>query len=169
MKTEDDLLEEIGSKLPQEYKYLASNMLITVKENKEILFPPVKEPTAICSSKDAYTVLHKYIGTIQHEEFWVITLNRAHKIIHTLKISQGGLTGTIIDTRLIIRNCLEDKATAFIISHNHPSGNKRPSEADINITKKIKDAGKLMELTLLDHVIITPQTYFSFADEGLML
>ena len=108
------------------------------------------------------------MADLEYEEFWILTLNRAHKVLGTKKISQGGLTGTVIDTRMILKHAIDKRATSLIASHNHPSGNKSPSEADINITRKLKDAASLMDITLLDHLIITGQSYFSFADEGLL-
>ncbi len=128
-----------------------------------------EEKVCIKNSQTAYELLYPVIGELEHEEFWIIILNRAHKVIKTEKISQGGLTGTVIDTRMILKHALDKRATSLIISHNHPSGNKTPSEADINITKKIKNAAEIMDINVLDHVIVAGQTYFSFADEGLMM
>ena len=128
-----------------------------------------EEKVSIKNSQTAYELLYPVIGELEHEEFWIIILNRAHKVIKTEKISQGGLTGTVIDTRMILKHALDKRATSLIVSHNHPSGNKTPSEADINITKKIKNAAEIMDINVLDHVIVAGQTYFSFADEGLML
>jgi DNA repair protein RadC len=89
-------------------------------------------------------------------------------VLKTEKISQGGLTGTVIDTRMILKHALDKRATSIIISHNHPSGNRTPSEADIKITKKIRSAAEIMDIMVLDHIIVAGRTYFSFADEGLM-
>jgi len=126
------------------------------------------EKVLIRNSETAYNVLYPIIGELEHEEFWIIILNRAHRVIRTEKISQGGLTGTVIDTRMILKHALDKKATSLIISHNHPSGNKNPSEADINITRKIKEAAGIMDITVLDHIIVAGKSYFSFADEGIM-
>ncbi len=123
---------------------------------------------SIKNSQTAYELLYPLIGELEHEEFWIIILNRAHKVIKPEKISQGGLTGTVIDTRMILKHALDKKATSLIISHNHPSGNKTPSDSDINITKKIKNAAEIMDINVLDHIIVAGQNYFSFADEGLM-
>jgi DNA repair protein RadC len=128
-----------------------------------------EEKVNIKNSHTAYELLYPVIGELEHEEFWIIILNRAHKVIKTEKISQGGLTGTVIDTRMILKHALDKRATSLIISHNHPSGNRTPSEADINITKKIKNAAEIMDINVLDHIIIAGQKYFSFADEGLMI
>ncbi|MCF8226499.1 MAG: DNA repair protein RadC [Bacteroidales bacterium] len=127
-----------------------------------------KEKVFIKDSRDAWEVMFPHTGDLEHEEFWILILNRAHKVINTQKISQGGLTGTVIDTRIILKYALDKKATSMIISHNHPSGNLKPSEADISITKKIKEAAEIMDIQLLDHIIIAGREYFSFADQGIL-
>jgi DNA repair protein RadC len=127
-----------------------------------------QEKILISNSESAYELLYPIIGELDHEEFWIIILNRAHRVLNTEKISQGGLTGTVIDTRMILKHALDKRATSIIISHNHPSGNKTPSEADIQITKKIRSAAEIMDIMVLDHVIVAGKTYFSFADEGIM-
>lgn len=127
-----------------------------------------EEKITIKNSQTAYELLYPIIGELEHEEFWIIILNRAHKVVKTEKISQGGLTGTIIDTRMILKHALDKKATSLIISHNHPSGNKKPSEADISITRKIRDAAQIMDISVLDHIIVAGKNYLSFADEGLL-
>ncbi len=126
------------------------------------------EIPAIKSSNDAYQLLLPMVGHLPHEEFWIIMLNRANKIITRYNVSKGGLTGTVIDVRLILKKALEVYAASMIISHNHPSGNLTPSDADIKITKKIKEAGSIMDIPVLDHIIVTDNGYFSFADEGLL-
>jgi len=128
-----------------------------------------EEKILISNSVSAYELLYPVIGELEHEEFWIIILNRAHRVLKTEKISQGGLTGTVIDTRMILKHALDKRATSIIISHNHPSGNKTPSEADVEITKKIKSAAEIMDIMVLDHIIVAGKTYFSFADEGLMM
>ncbi|MDB4334780.1 DNA repair protein RadC [bacterium] len=122
----------------------------------------------ISSSQDVFEFFHPSLGDLPYEEFWVLLLNRANKIIGSQKISQGGLSGTVIDVRLIMKNALDQLACSMILCHNHPSGNTRPSESDISITKKIKAAGKTMDIQVLDHIIVTDQAFFSFADEGVM-
>lgn len=127
------------------------------------------EKVVIKNSQTAFDILHTKMGNLEHEEFWILIMNRAHKVLDTMKISQGGITGTVIDTRMILKFAIDKRATSLIVSHNHPSGNKKPSEADINITRKIKNAAALMDITLLDHIIVTDHSYFSFADEGLLV
>lgn len=102
------------------------------------------------------------------EEFWVIYLSRSNKILSKEKISQGGITGTMVDNRLIFKHAIELNAVSLIISHNHPSGNIQPSNSDIQITHEIKKAGNLLNITLMDHLIVTQTSFFSFADENLL-
>lgn len=122
----------------------------------------------ISSSKDAYNILQPIIGDLMIEEFWVIYLSRSNKILSKEKISQGGITGTMVDNRLIFKHAIELNAVSLIISHNHPSGNIQPSNSDIQITHEIKKAGNLLNITLMDHLIITQTSFFSFADENLL-
>lgn len=122
----------------------------------------------ITSSRDAANFLQPVMGDLSHEEFWVLHLNRHNKIIHYERISQGGLTGTVIDVRVILKKALEKLATSIIIAHNHPSGNLQASDSDRKITRQLREAAKLMEIPLLDHLIITQTGYYSFADEGIL-
>lgn len=122
----------------------------------------------ISSSKDAYNIFQPIIGDLMIEEFWVIYLSRSNKILSKEKISQGGITGTMVDNRLIFKHAIELNAVSLIISHNHPSGNIQPSNSDIQITHEIKKAGNLLNITLMDHLIVTQTSFFSFADENLL-
>lgn len=126
------------------------------------------ERPKITSSYDAYEIFHALLADLPHEEFWVLFLNRSNKIIDKQKISQGGISGTVTDIRIILRLAIEKSASSIILCHNHPSGNHQPSDADIAITQKIKDSGDLMEISLLDHIVLTDGAYYSFADEGLL-
>lgn len=121
----------------------------------------------ITSSKAVFEIMQPVLGDLLHEEFWVLYLNNSNKVIHKSQISKGGITGTVVDMRLIFKVAFEQNATAIILSHNHPSGKLQASEADIQITKKIKLAGQNLDINVLDHVIVTEQSYFSFADEGI--
>lgn len=122
----------------------------------------------ITSSKDVFELFQQIIGDLPYEEFWILLLNRSNKIIDKLKISQGGTSGTVIDVKLILKDAIEKLATSIILCHNHPSGNTQPSEIDISITTKLKEAAKIMEIPVLDHIIITDSSYYSFADEGIL-
>ncbi|HUS86163.1 MAG TPA: DNA repair protein RadC [Bacteroidales bacterium] len=122
----------------------------------------------IRSSADVFNIFSPLLADISHEEFWILYLNRSNRIISRLKISQGGISGTITDIRIIMKKGLELLASSIIVSHNHPSGNKEPSEADISITKKIKEGAAFFDISLLDHLIVTDNGYYSFADNGLL-
>ena len=122
----------------------------------------------IASSKDVFNFFQPNLGDLPHEEFWILILNRANQVVDKVRISQGGISGTVIDTRIILRSAIEKLASGLILCHNHPSGNTQPSDADKKITDKIKTAANFMEINLLDHVIIADKDFFSFADEGLI-
>ena len=120
------------------------------------------------SSAELAEYLKNTLKDYQHEVFAVIFLNQANKITHFEVISIGGITHTIVDPRIIFKKALEVKATSLILCHNHPSGNLRPSRADEEITAKLKSAGKLLEIKVVDHMIVSEEGYFSFADEGMI-
>lgn len=126
------------------------------------------EKPQITCSKDVFTLMNSLLGDLKVEEFWVIYLNQKNKVIDKKKISLGGITYTAVDSRIIFEIALKENATGIILVHNHPSGTLTPSEADKKLTKNIKEAGKLLNIQLLEHVIITQKSYFSFADEGLI-
>jgi DNA repair protein RadC len=126
------------------------------------------ERPKVVTSSDAAEIFKPLLGDLPHEEFWILLLNRNNLYIDKLLVSQGGLTGTIIDVRIILRMALEHSACSIILCHNHPSGNLDPSEADKDITKKISEAGRQMDIPVLDHLIIGNDSYFSFADKGMM-
>lgn len=130
----------------------------------------LSECPTVSSSKDAEAQFRKLWSDKIHylEESIIMLLNRANKVIGYSKLSIGGTTGTVVDLKVIFQTALKANAQSFILCHNHPSGNLKPSEADKNITRKIKDAGRFMEISLLDHIIITNEGYYSFADEGLL-
>ena len=122
----------------------------------------------ITSSKDVFDILNPILIDLPFEEFWLLILNRANLVIKKEMISRGGVSGTVVDTKIIFKAAIENYASSMIICHNHPSGNLKPSEADIRITKNIKEAGKLMEIPLLDHLIVAENGFYSFADEGML-
>ena len=127
------------------------------------------EKIPVKSSETVFNLFHPLLGDLDHEEFWLLMLNRANRILGRFKVSQGGLAGTVIDTRIILKKALDNLASSIIVCHNHPSGNKQPSDADVKITEKLKKAAEMLEIKLLDHVIIADKSYFSFADEGLII
>lgn len=124
--------------------------------------------TKITSSNTAFKLLHPILGDLYHEEFWILYLNNSNRILQLLQLSKGGITGTLVDVRLVYKNALQLGAVAVILAHNHPSGSLNPSEADKNLTRKLKVAGENLDIKVLDHLIITENTYFSFADENLL-
>lgn len=122
----------------------------------------------IINSKDVFDAMKSHFSDLPHEEFWMMMLNRANGIVKKEMLSRGGIAGTVVDTKIVFKMAIENYASSIIICHNHPSGNKQPSDADIKITKGIKEAGKIMEIPLADHLIITDSGYYSFADEGIL-
>lgn len=123
--------------------------------------------TKVTSSKVVYEVMQPIIGELPHEEFWIVYLNNSNKILSKSQLSKGGITGTLVDVRIVFKYALEIGATGLILCHNHPSGTLVPSDADKQITKKLKLAGDTLEIKVLDHLIITETNYFSFVDEGI--
>ena len=121
----------------------------------------------VTSSKVIFEIMQPIIGELPHEEFWIIYLNNSNKIISKSQLSKGGITGTLVDVRIVFKTALEMGATALILCHNHPSGTLIPSDADKQITRKLKLAGESLEIKVLDHLIVTEASYFSFADEGI--
>ena len=119
-------------------------------------------------SKDVADIFQPLLSDLQYEEFWILFLNRSNKVINRMKLSQGGVSGTVTDVRMVMKKAIEYLASGIIVCHNHPSGNLNPSESDSKITQKIKDAGNLMDIQLLDHLIISEKDYYSFADNGLL-
>lgn len=118
------------------------------------------------SSKVVFEIMQPILGDLQHEEFWVLYLNNSNAIIDKMQLSKGGITGTLVDTRLLFKKAMELTTTAIILAHNHPSGTLKPSKADKDLTSKIKQAGVTLDIKVLDHLIITEKAYFSFADSG---
>jgi DNA repair protein RadC len=126
------------------------------------------ERQKITSSNIAYKILLKRLSDLPHEEFWILILNRANQVIKEEYLSKGGISGTVVDVRLICKRAIESNASGVVIAHNHPSGQVLPSEQDKSITKKLKEALKFFDISLLDHLIIGDQQYYSFSDEGLL-
>ncbi len=125
------------------------------------------KPKITCS-KDVFDLMHGKLSDLPHEEFWILLTNRANIVEHKIMISKGGVAGTVVDNKLIFKHALSHLASSIVLVHNHPSTNLKPSQADLNITKKICESGKLMDIKVLDHLIIAGDSYFSFADENLL-
>jgi DNA repair protein RadC len=122
----------------------------------------------ITSSADVYSIMLPVFQDLPHEEFWILMLNNNNDVIRKEVISSGGVTATIVDPKIVFKSALQHLASAIIITHNHPSGKLKPSQADISLTQKLRDGGKLLDIGVLDHVIISDRGYLSFADEGIM-
>ncbi|MFD1257471.1 DNA repair protein RadC [Mucilaginibacter terrae] len=128
----------------------------------------VKAPEVINGSRSVYHVLRRHLVDLNHEEFWILLLSRSCKIIAKELISKGGLSGTVADPKIIFHIALQHQASSIILAHNHPSGNLKPSQQDIDLTRKIHAAGRILDIGVLDHLIITDGGFFSFADEELL-
>lgn len=122
----------------------------------------------ITSSDAVYQIMHPVLADLKHEEVWVLLLNRANKVIKKIQVSKGGIAGTVVDIRMIMKEAIDALASTMILCHNHPSGNSNPSGDDDNITRKLKEAGQIMEICLLDHIIICDHSYYSYLDKGKM-
>lgn len=120
----------------------------------------------ITSSEDVYRLFHPVLADLKHEEVWVLLLNKANKVLKKIQVSKGGVEGTVVDIRMIMKEAIDNLASAMILCHNHPSGNARPSGNDDRITKQLKEAGNLMDIRLFDHVIVCDHSYYSYTDEG---
>lgn len=125
-------------------------------------------PNYVNSSEAAYRTFKSTLHDLTREEFWVAYLNNAHQLIRLEQLSKGGMTSTVVDVRILLKRCVELEAVAIVVAHNHPSGKLQPSKADKNLTQKILESAKIMDISLLDHIIITPTNYFSFADHSLL-
>lgn len=122
--------------------------------------------TKITSSKAVFELMQPILGELPHEEFWIIYLNNSNKVILKSQLSKGGITGTLVDVRLVLKTALEVGAVGLILAHNHPSGTLNPSNADKELTQKLKLAAQSLDIKVIDHLIITEKAYFSFADES---
>jgi DNA repair protein RadC len=146
----------------------AINIMAALELGRRRKSAEIIESAKIRSSNDVYTIFNPLLADLTHEEFWLLYLNRSNKILSRHKLSQGGISGTITDVRLIIKKAIELLSSSIIICHNHPSGNLDPSEADTRITHKIKEAAGYFDISLLDHIIVTDNGYYSYADSGTL-
>jgi len=154
-------IKGIGEK--RAVKIAAMFALARRRNESEVIFK-----NKISKSQDAFEIFHSLMGDLPYEEFWLLLLNRANRVIKKVKISEGGISGTVVDPKKIFQICLEQHATSILLGHNHPSGAVTPSEADNKITKKIKDCGLLLDVAVLDHIIVGDDRFYSFADEGVL-
>jgi len=127
-----------------------------------------KKLDKINTSRSVFEIMSPLLGHLSHEEFWVLYLNNSNKILAKTQMSKGGMTSTIVDVRIVMKQALEYSATAIVLVHNHPSGSLRPSKSDTQLTEKFKLAAESLDIKVLDHIIVTEKNYFSFADESLL-
>ncbi|KAA3630916.1 MAG: DNA repair protein RadC [Bacteroidetes bacterium] len=146
----------------------AINIMAVMELGRRRQLTDVKARPQLRSSQDAFDVIGPVIADLDHEEFWILLLNRANRIISREQISKGGTSGTVVDAKILFRIALEKQASSIILCHNHPSGNLRASQADLSLTKKLVEAGHHLDIMVLDHLIIARSGYLSFADEGMM-
>lgn len=145
----------------------ASNLLAVAEILKRLEEQPAKV-RRVKNSHDAYVYMRSKLAFLEHEEFWVLYLNNSNKVLARKRISKGGLTSTLVDCREVLRWALDLRSTAIVICHNHPSDSLNPSSSDKELTEKIIKAAELMDIVVLDHLILTKESYFSFNDEGLI-
>jgi DNA repair protein RadC len=146
----------------------AVSIVAGLELGKRRLAEDVLEKKKVKSSEDAFHLMFPDLSDKQYEEFWILLLDRANQVIRKVNISEGGMAGTVADPKKIYKMALDFKASSLILAHNHPSNNLKPSQNDIDLTKKLRSAGKLLDIEVLDHLIIGHDGYYSFADEGLM-
>ena len=168
-------LNELGKlSIPQLMKYngigqaKAITIIAAMELGRRRRTEEALERKKITSSSSVFELMQPVIGDLPHEEFHIIYLNNSNKVISRMQLSKGGITGTLVDVRLALKMALEHGATSIILCHNHPSGNLNPSSADKQLTQKLKIAGESLDIKILDHLIVTEKSYFSFADEGLL-
>ena len=175
LKLGDDNLNELGKLSLNDFKQVkgigeAKSIIIAaaLELGRRRQASPALEKTVVRSSKDIAQYLQAHLKDYNYEVFAVVFLNRANKINHFEIMSKGGITGTVADPRIILKKALEEDATSIVLCHNHPSGNLHPSRADEELTKKIKEAAAYLDIKVMDHIIVSEEGYYSFADDGIM-
>ncbi|MFK7948654.1 MAG: DNA repair protein RadC [Saprospiraceae bacterium] len=176
LKSADNNLNELGKisidELIKNFHGVGEAKAITIAAAMELgrrrKMSAIKDRPEIRGSQDAYNIIAPMLADLHHEEFWILMLNRGNQVLKRVQVSLGGVSGTVVDAKIIFKRALEIPASAIILCHNHPSGNLRPSMPDIEITKKIKAGAELIDIKVLDHLIVSERGYFSFADEGMM-
>lgn len=171
----DNNLHELGKRSVAElmrFKGMGEAKAISVAAALEIgrrrQLSDLRERPRVTSSRDAFNAVAPLLTDLHHEEFWVLMLNKASEVFSRERLSTGGMAGTVVDVKILFKTALESRAAAVIAIHNHPSGSLQPSQADIDLTRRLRKAGELLELPLLDHLIVSERGYFSFADEGML-
>jgi len=146
----------------------AVNILAALELGKRRQLARAFERPVVRSSNDAWEIIGLELSDLQHEEFWVLYLDRSNRLIDKVKVSQGGISGTLIDPRIILKLAIEKLASSIILVHNHPSGNRQPSKPDIELTQKVIQAAKLIDIKIIDHIIAAGTCFYSFAEEGML-
>ncbi|PQA92961.1 hypothetical protein B0A69_12375 [Chryseobacterium shigense] len=146
----------------------ALSIMAALEIGKRRAVQEIPDKPVISNSKDVYFILKNQLSDLRTEEFWAMFLNQSNKVIHISQLTQGGISQSVVDVRVLFKTALDHFSTGIIIAHNHPSGSLKPSKEDIAITQKIKEAGSTLSIQLLDHVIVAHDSYFSFSDEGLL-
>lgn len=168
-------LHELGKrsiKELQRFKGVGEAKAITIAAALELgrrrQISDLRERPRVATSRDAFNVIAPLLTDLHHEEFWLLLLNKASEVFARKKLSTGGSAGTVADVKMLFKIALDAQTSAIIAVHNHPSGNLKPSDADMELTRKMKEAGKILDLPLLDHLIVSERGYYSFADEGFI-
>ncbi|HMX38707.1 MAG TPA: DNA repair protein RadC [Saprospiraceae bacterium] len=171
----DGNLHELGKwsvKELQRFKGMGEAKAITIAAALELgrrrQLSDLRERPRVGNSRDAFNAIAPLLTDLHHEEFWLLLLNRSHEVFARERLSSGGTAGTVVDVKLVLKAALDGRAAAFVAVHNHPSGSLTPSQEDINLTKRLVQAGQIMGLPLLDHLIISERGYYSFADEAMI-
>jgi DNA repair protein RadC len=171
----DNNLHELGRRSLadlQRYKGIGEAKSVTIAAALELgrrrQLSDLRERPRISCSRDAFQAIALLLTDLHHEEFWVLHVNKANEVMTRRKLSTGGMAGTVVDIKILFKTAIEGNAAAIIAMHNHPSGNLQPSQADIDLTRRLKKAGEVLDLPLLDHLIVSERGYYSFADEGMM-
>ncbi len=159
----DDLVRSVGLT-----KQNAAAIIAAVELGRRRREEPPMDRHLVSTSRVAYEILRPALTDLSYEEFWLLLLDRGHRLLGKRRVSQGGMHGTVADPKVIYKTALDAKASALIVAHNHPSGQLRPSEEDIRLTKKLVEGGRLLDIDVHDHVIIADTGYYSFADNGQM-
>ena len=146
----------------------AIKIMATMELGRRYKSTSIEDQAEMASSTSVFELMQPILGSLDHEEFWVLYLNNAHRLISKSQLSKGGITAALVDKRLLIKRALEVGAVALILVHNHPSGKIEPSTFDLRLTNTLKTAAKTLDIKVLDHLIVTEKTYFSFADESLL-
>lgn len=176
LKDHQNNLNELGKisikDLVKKYKGIgeakAINIIAALELGRRRQSTEALEKASVNSSREAFNILYPILADLPYEEFWVIFCNRANKVIGTQFIGRGGLSAVVADTKIIFRHAVEQMASSMILCHNHPSGNLKPSQEDIRLTIRVKEAAILFDMVVSDHLIIGDNAYYSFADEGIL-